>query len=352
MIAAPVWILTLVGGVLADQANRRHVIATCQSVQMLCPTILIILIVTRTVAPWIVVALSLIVGITDALSMPSFQTIVPSIVQRKQIAIALALNATQFNLSRILGPAFAGVLMASIGAVGCFALNAASYLPFIWVALWILPRGRETRQLPRIDLTATIHLPVCETLLANPTCAARLSTVLLTSMLCGPLIVFCPVLVKDVLHGDAGEFSVAIGAFGVGGLLGAVALLGVDAAYDRRRISSWSAASYGVVMALSAVNPWLWGLPTLLIVAGVAMTVSNTSANTFLQAIVPSQLRGRSISLYMLAMRGGLSIGSLLTGITVTVLGVRYALLTNGILAVLAHVVIGREWTRLRLPKT
>ena len=78
--------------------------------------------------------------------------------------------------------------MASIGAVGCFALNAASYLPFIWVALWILPRGRETRQLPRIDLTATIHLPVCETLLANPTCARHL--VLLTSMLCGPLIAF------------------------------------------------------------------------------------------------------------------------------------------------------------------
>jgi MFS family permease len=128
-----------VGGVLADRANRRRVLAACQSIQMLCPTILVVLIVTRTVQPWIVVALSSVVRITDALSMPSFQTIVPSIVQREQLASALAINATQFNLSRILGPAFAGALMVSVGVIGCFVLNAPSYLPFIWLALWILP---------------------------------------------------------------------------------------------------------------------------------------------------------------------------------------------------------------------
>jgi MFS family permease len=125
---------------LADRADRRRVIATFQTIQMLCPVLLVVLLMTKTVEPWIVVALSLVVGITDALSMPSFQTIVPSIVGRDQIAAALAINATQFNLSRILGPALAGMLMASVGAIGCFAANAASYLPFIGVALWILPR--------------------------------------------------------------------------------------------------------------------------------------------------------------------------------------------------------------------
>ena len=351
VIAAPVWILTLVGGVLADRADRRRVIATYQSIQMLCPTFLVVLIVTRTVQPWIVVVLSLIVGITDALSMPSFQTIVPSIVQRKQIPQALALNATQFNLSRILGPAFAGVLMASIGAIGCFALNAASYLPFIWVALWILPRGRDAAT-PEDRYDRSHPFAGMRDIAGQPHLRGALITVLLTSMLCGPLIVFCPVLVKDVLHGDAGEFSVAIGAFGVGGLLGAVGLLGVDATHDRRRLSSCFAAGYGVVLTLAAANPWQWGLPALLVLAGITMSVSNTSANTFLQAIVPSQLRGRAVSLYMLAMRGGLSIGSLVTGISVTMLGVRHALLINGILAAIAHVIIGRQWMRSRLPKT
>src|ERR1039457_5233337 len=139
-MSAPLWLLTLVGGVLADRADRRRVITIFQSIQMLCPTLLVALLLTGTVQPWVVIALSLVVGITDALSMPSFQSIVPSIVEHEQIASGLALNSTQFNLSRILGPALAGVLLVSVGAVGCFAVSAASYVPFIVVALWILPR--------------------------------------------------------------------------------------------------------------------------------------------------------------------------------------------------------------------
>ncbi len=343
--AAPVWVLIVAGGILADRADRRRVIATFQTIQMLCPALLVVLLMTNTVAPWMVVALSLVVGITDALSMPSFQTIVPSIVRRDQIAAGLAVNATQFNLSRILGPALAGVLMASVGAIGCFAVNAASYLPFIGVALWILPRrsvplsADESLDRHHIfsdlrDIAGASHI------------RGALLTVLATSMLCGPLIIFCPVLVKDVLHGDASEFSLAIGAFGVGGLLGAVGLLGVDAQRDRRWLSSGFAASYGAITALAAINPWSWGLPILLVFAGLSMAVSNTSANALLQATVAARLRGRTISLFMLAVRGGISIGSLITGVSVNLLGVRYALLINGILALAAHIMIGRRWTR------
>jgi MFS family permease len=87
-----------------------------------------------------------------------------------------------------------------------------------------------------------------------------------------------------------------------------------------------------------------------LTVAGFSMTVSNTSANSLLQATAPARLRGRTISLYMLAMRGGLSIGSLLAGMSANLLGVRYALLINGVLAVAAHCFIGRRWLRASPP--
>jgi MFS family permease len=137
---APVWLLTLVGGMLADRNDRRRVIALFQTIQMLCPTLIAILLVAGAIRPSTIIALSLVVGVTDALSMPSFQSIAPSIVAREQIGRALALNSTQFNLSRVLGPAIAGMLMTSVGAVGCFALSALSYIPFIGVALWILPR--------------------------------------------------------------------------------------------------------------------------------------------------------------------------------------------------------------------
>lgn len=349
-MAAPVWLLTLPGGILADLADRRRIIATCQSIQMLCPTLLVVFLLTGVVQPWMVIALSVVVGITDALSMPSFQSIVPSIVERRQIASALALNATQFNLSRILGPALAGLLMASLGPVGCFALNAASYVPFIWVALWILPRGKSAAAAGDARDGRSLFVG-----LSNIARAAHLRgallTVLLTSIFCGPLIVFCPVLVKQALHGDVGDFSTAIGAFGVGGLLGAVALLGVDPGRDRRRLSSWFAVGYGLVLMLAALNPWFWGLPTLLVLAGLSMSISNTSANSLLQATASPGLRGQTVSLYMLAMRGGVSVGSLATGLSVSLLGVRQALLLNGMLAVLAQLTVGRQWLRSALPK-
>lgn len=342
-MAAPAWVLTLVGGRLADRSDRRLVIATCQSLQMLCPIVLVVLLLTGTVQPWIVIVLSVGVGVTDALSMPSFQSIVPSIVEHDQIASGLALSATQFNLSRVLGPALAGLVMAGVGAVGCFTLNALSYLPFIWVALWILPRRRSAVENGDPDEQNSL-LDGIRDIINHPNLRGALLTVLLTSLLCGPLIVFCPVLVKTVLHGDVAGFSLAITAFGAGGLLGSIALLGVDAGRDRRGISSWLARCYGAVLVLVALNPWLWGLPFLLAVAGFAMTVSNTSANTLLQAACLPELRGQTVSLYMLAMRGGASLGSLLTGLSVSLLGAREALLINGLLAVVAQVAVGRRW--------
>jgi predicted MFS family arabinose efflux permease len=127
-------------------------------------------------------------------------------------------------------------------------------------------------------------------------------------------------------------------------------VLGVDAQRDRRWLSSGFAASYGAITALAAINPWSWGLPVLLIFAGLLMAVSNTSANSLLQATIAAPLRGRTISLFMLAVRGGISIGSLITGISINLLGVRYALLINGLLALATHIMIGRRWIRTALP--
>ena len=137
---APAWLLTLFGGALADRFDPRRVIALFQSIQLLCPIAIVALLITGQIRPWIIIVLSVVVGVTDALSMPSFQSIVPSIVKHDEIPAGLALNATQFSLSRILGPSIAGLLMSSLGTVACFVLSAALYVPFIGVALWFLPR--------------------------------------------------------------------------------------------------------------------------------------------------------------------------------------------------------------------
>jgi len=344
-MSAPVWLLTLAGGVLADRADRRLVIAGFQSVQMLCPIAIVVLLLTGAVQPWMIIALSLIVGITDALSMPSFSSIVPSIVERRQIGAGLALNSTQFNISRIGGPALAGVLMASVGAIGCFAVSAISYLPFIGVAVWILPRGRATS--PDAAPADPLHpLQGLGALAHTPLLRNALQTTFCSSLLCGPLMTFCPVLIRNAFQGGAGQFSLAVSAFGCGGLLGAVSLLAISAQRDRSLLSGWFAALFGLTLVAAALVSWFWVLVGLLVVAGVAMSVTNTAANTLIQTAAPAPLRGQAVSLYMLAMRGGMALGSVLTGFSVHLLGIRPALLFNGLLAIAAQVFISRRPVR------
>jgi MFS family permease len=348
-LAAPVFLLTLVGGALADAADRRATIVKLQSLQMLCPVLLVGLLLVGRVQPWIVITLSLVVGITDGLSMPSFQSIVPSIVKKSQIPTGIALNSTQFNLSRIMGPAIAGVLMTSVGVVGAFAVSALSYLPFILVALWVLPR-RTDQPLRATGMDwGQLHTNV-GTILAQPLLRGALATVFASGLLCAPIVVFCPVLVKETFHGDVSHFSLAMGGFGVGGLLGAIALLGIDEQRDRRPISSGFAIAYGCVVVLAAWNQWMWALPCLFALAGLSMTVSNTSANTLLQAAATPAIRGQTVSLFMLAMRGGMALGGLLTGLTVSLMGIHQALFINGALAIGVQLVIARQWSHAATP--
>jgi predicted MFS family arabinose efflux permease len=346
---APVWLLIVVGGALADRSDRRRVIALFQSIQMLCPTAIVVLLVIGRIHPWMIIALSVVVGVTDALSMPSFQSIVPSIVKRDEIDRGLALNSTQFNLSRILGPSIAGVLMSSAGAMACFVISAASYVPFVGVALWILPR--RTPAPPRADAPPRRHpLAGIGDILRQRHLLGALLTVFATGVLCAPLVTFSPVLVKEVFQGGAGRFSTAVASFGIGGLLGAAALLSVSAGVDRRRLSSGFAFGYGAVLALTAVNPWFWGMPLLLMLAGASMTISNTAANTLLQSATSPHLLGRTVSLYMLAIRGGMALGALLTGVAVSLLGIRYALLLDGVVAMVVQAGVARAWFRAPMP--
>jgi len=345
-LGAPVLLLTLVGGALADRADRRSTIALFQSIQMLCPVLLVILVLTGTAQPWIVIALSLVVGITDALSMPSFQSIVPSIVEPHEIPSGIALNTTQFNLSRILGPALAGALMASAGLAGAFAVSAVSYVPFILVALWVLPKAGPARPAAnRID-HRELWRSVRE-VVNQPDLRCTLLTVFVTASLGAPLITFTPVLIKDVFQGEVGQFSMALATFGVGGLIGAMGLLSVNPLANRRPLSTWCAVACGAIVVLTSRNHWPWALPVLLLAAGTVMTASNASANALLHTNAPAHLRGQSVSLFMLAMRGGMALGSLATGVMVHQMGVRDALLVNGAIAVLAHLAIGRVWLRL-----
>ena len=341
---APVWLLTIFGGFLADHADRRRVIFFFQSIQMLCPVILVFLILMGWLHVWIVILLSVVVGITDALSMPAFQSLVPMIVTKDRIENGIALNAAQFNLSRVLGPALAGIVMAHYGAVGCFATNAFSYIPFLAVILWLLPKNANPKRLDRKKLKTEPWYAEIKLISQDSGLRGGLLTMLVTSLFCGPLIAFVPVLIKEIFHSDVSHFGNALSAFGGGGLLGAGAVIGIDDRIDRRKLSSVCSMIFAIVVIAAALCQSLNALIAILVIGGASLTMTNTSVNSILQRLAHDKIRGQTASLFMLAMRGGLSLGNLFTGFSVHWFGIRKTLLVSGIVAILIHALIFQSW--------
>jgi len=131
------------------------------------------------------------------------------------------------------------------------------------------------------------------------------------------------------------------------GRSGALGLLGVEAKRDRRGLSSWFAAAFGLTLIVVAWVPWFWVMVVVLMLSGLSMSITNTSTNTVVQTAAPAHLRGQAVSLYMLAMRGGIALGSLLTGLLVSLFGIRQFLFINGVLAIGAQALISRAWARV-----
>lgn len=170
-----------------------------------------------------------------------------------------------------------------------------------------------------------------------------LLSVFCTAFFCGPLITFSPVIVKAVLHANVAQFGGVLTAFGTGGLLGPFLILLTMQRLDPMKMSLTAASVYGLLLVGASLVGSIWQLAGLLVAAGMLLTVANTSANTFLQSQATDQNRGQAASLFMLAMRGGLSLGNLATGTVIAASSISFALLVNGILAVGLQVLIFRR---------
>lgn len=340
---APFWILTLLGGVLADRKDRSLIIYFFQGIQMLCPVLIVVLVATGWVKVWMIIAVSLIVGITDALSMPAFSSLIPSIVSRTDLKPALALNSIQFNLSRVLGPAIAGVVMLKYGFLWCFGANAVSYVPFFLSVYWLYPRTGSPLPKPSDEHNLRSTIGGLKAIMGGQKTGWTLFSVLVTSFFCGPLITFSPVIVKTVLHADVGQFGGVLTAFGVGGMLGPLLILLTMERVDPMKMSLSAALVYGLfIVAVSQIGS-IWQFAILLVGSGFLLTVANTCANTFLQSQANNQNRGQTASLYMLALRGGLSLGNLATGTLISFSSVHVAFIVNGLFAIVVQAFIFRQ---------
>lgn len=348
-LSAPLWLMTVIGGVVADRSDRRPLIAALQSAQMLCPILLLTLLAARAVQPWQVIALSLVTGTAEALTLPALSNTVFGLVGRERLASGLALNAAQYNIARVAGPMIASALLARGGLHACFLLSAASGIPLL-IATWRAPPHDRARPAMTVAARGTCRRESFSDVILDPRLRGVLVTIGVAGVLCGPLLVFTPVLVKNVLHGHSAQFGEAVAAFGWGGIGGAAGLLILNTPTNRRSLCSRFAALYGLAVGAAGLVSSATALSAVLVLAGIATTFTNTLALGVLQADAPEHLRGRAVGLFTLALRGGIAVGGLVTGLAIHLVGVRSALLVNGALAVALQLVVGRGWMRDRLP--
>ncbi len=346
----PTMLLALFGGAVADRSEKRHLLLTTQGVFMVVSAALAALTLTGRIEVWHVLALSVISGIAGALDMPARQSLIPHLVARDDLMNAIALNSAGFNGSRILGPAVAGLIIQQLGgqsgAGWSFALNTVSYLAVIGALATLRVDSRPANG-ERQPVLSEVREGVA---FAWQHPALRLLLVLLAVVGIFGLSfhVLLPVFARDVLRVSAGGYGMLLTANGIGATLGALVLATARPARPVAFILG-SLAGFAVLLAAFA-GSIVFGLSLALMVGvGGTMIAYMSATNTTIQSIVPDALRGRVMSLYILAFFGVAPLGGLLMGSLASAFGAQAAVFVGAVVCAagaLALRVVGREVVR------
>jgi MFS family permease len=333
----PTLLLAPLAGVAADRRDRRKLLLTTQSLQMLCALFLATATGLHFVSVPLVGIVAVVNGLANAFTMPSHQSLFLDLVGREDLLNAISLNSMQFNLSRVIGPMVAGFTIAAFGETGCFLLNAVSYVAVI-AALLALPPLRKHRGPSRgawIDLRIGIRFarrrPLILPLLAIAAALAVFGT---------PAVTLAPLFARKLLH---------VGPEGLGGMLSAVglgaaasALLLASRGDFRNKGGAVLACALGFAAALLGLGlsrRYVLSLACLGLL-GASMSSSASLINTLLQTSAPDRLRGRVISLYALAWLGLVPIGNLQAGAVAERFGAAAALFVGAAGIVLTLLVV------------
>jgi len=324
----PLLAFLLLGGVLADRTDRKKALMIAQAVQMASALVIMSLALTDSLTVWTIIGVSFVVGCAQSVSTPAYLSILPSLVTREHLTNAIALNSTQFNLSRLLGPVMGGVLLTSIGAAWCFGVNALSYAAVILV-LSMISVPKTDSQNAGEDVWKSMKEGLQE-VVSKKELVTLIIIICSVSFFAGPLLTFLPVLAKEVLHVDAQGFSIALACFGGGAVAGALTIASAGHIENRFRIViKASALLASMLIAISLTDIYLLSL-VFMTIAGIAFVGCGSLANTIMQTSVSDRIRGRAVSIYALAFRGGLPLGNLVAGALVHSFNVQVVLALNG----------------------
>jgi len=325
----PIFLFSLLGGVVADRIERRKLLLASQYVQMACAFTLTVLFATHLVRIWHILALSFVVGTAQAFGGPAYQALIPTLVKQEDLPNAIALNSIQFNLARIIGPMLGGIALQQLGAAWCFGLNGLSFVAVI-VSLLML----HTRFIPA-RTSESMLASMKEGLHFVRNHGAMGSLIILAfsmTLLSVPLLVFLPVFARDVFHKGSDTFTLLLCFSGAGSVCGALVVASLGKMKRQGRAALILLIALGGLISAFSQSKSLVLSCFLIFLCGAALMGVFATISSLVQLITADQMRGRVMSVYNVAFRGGMPIGSLLVGSVSQRLTAPAVLTWNGVL--------------------
>jgi MFS family permease len=337
---APVLLLGIPAGVLADRLPKRSLLVATQSVFMALAALLAILVALEGIQLWQVYAVALLFGVNNAIDMPTRQSFVPELVDKSVVMNAIALNSTMFNTGRVLGPAVAGLVLAVFGPATCFAANAVSYLAVIGGLLMmnVAPKVRTASGPAMARLREGLAY-----VRATPSISRTILLVGTVGTFGMNFNIWVPMLASDSFDSGPGTYGVLFSTMGVGSLIGALCLAAFGRTPSRSRMLGFAialgASELALGLAAAESAPLALGMATLA-VAGISSSVAMATANSSVQTAASDAVRGRVMAVYMTVFAGTAPFGALVSGAIANHWGIAVSVGFGGLMTMIAAISI------------
>ena len=328
----PIFLFSIIGGVVADRTERRKILLVSQYIQMASAATLTILVTFGLTHVWPILCLSFLSGLAQAFGGPAYLSLIPTLVDREDMPNAIALNSIQFNLAVTVGPALGGLTLARLGEKWCFGLNALSFLAPI-VSLSII----SAQLVPEAVKESMFEslLEGIKFIWQHGSMVAIIVLAFVMTFLSMPMRTYIPVFVKDIFHRGPETFGTLLSLMGVGSICGSLVVAGLGNISRKGRFSLSMLIILGAGIAGFSVSKFLPLSYAMLFVVGASMMAVFATVTSLVQLIVTNEMRGRVMSVYNFAFRGGMPIGNLVSGWLVPFYTAPVVLGVNGFLLIL-----------------
>jgi len=333
-------------GVFVDRYNRHRILIITQSLSMLQAFILFFLASKSLISVGLIIALSMFLGIVNAIDIPTRQSFIVEMVEnKKDLANAIALNSFIFNAARLVGPSVAGMLIAITGESVCFLINGLSYIAVIWALIKMQVKPRQPAQ--RGDVLKDFKEGFSYTFGFLPIKAILFLTAVasLTGM---SYAVLMPVFAVNIFGGGPQIYGLLMAAIGIGAIVGTLYLASHKSVLHLANKIWVASAIFGASLIVFSFSHVIWFSLLVLLVAGFSMMVQLASSNTIVQTIVDDNKRGRVMSFYTMCFMGVAPFGGLLSGYFAHKIGAPFTLVLGGFFSIAGALLFAAKSKQLK----